>query len=46
MGGGVVARAGANVLMVVATLPSLDDAQRDRVIVTVAQMTLANSTSR
>jgi hypothetical protein len=46
MGGGLVARAGANVLMVVATLPSLDDAQRDRVIVTVAQMTLANAASR
>ena len=46
MGGGLVARAGGNVLMVVATLPSLDDPQRDRVIATVAQMTLANATVR
>jgi hypothetical protein len=46
MGGGLVARAGGSVLMGVATLPSLDDAQRDRVIATVAQMTLANATPR
>jgi hypothetical protein len=41
MGGGLVARAGTNVLMVVATLPSLDDATRDRVITTTAQLSLA-----
>jgi hypothetical protein len=46
MGGGLVARAGGNVLMVVGTLPSLDDTQRDRVIVTVAQMTIADATTR
>jgi hypothetical protein len=44
MGGGLVSRAGGNVLMVVATLPSLDDAQRDRVIATVAQLTFAGAT--
>ena len=42
MGGGLVARSGGNVLMVVATLPSLDDTTRDRVITTTAQLSLAN----
>ncbi|HUP71782.1 MAG TPA: hypothetical protein VM282_01925 [Acidimicrobiales bacterium] len=46
MGGGLVSRAGGNVLMVVATLPSLDDAQRDRVIATVARLTFAGATAR
>jgi hypothetical protein len=46
MGGGLVARVGGNVLMVVGTLPSLDDAQRDRVIAAMAQLMLANAVSR
>ena len=46
MGGGLVARAGGDVLMVVATLPSLDDATRDRVITTTAQLSLANAATR
>ncbi|MEO5841714.1 MAG: hypothetical protein ABIQ73_28140 [Acidimicrobiales bacterium] len=45
-GGGLVARLDGHVLMVSATLPSLDDAQRDRVVVVVAQSTLANVRSR
>jgi hypothetical protein len=45
-GGGLVARVDGHVLMVSATLPSLDDAQRDRVVVAVAQSTLANVRTR
>ena len=46
MGGGLVARVGGNVLMVVGTLPSLDDTQRDRTIAAMAQLMLANAVSR
>jgi hypothetical protein len=42
-GGGLVARVDGHVLMVAATLPALDDAQRDRVVVAVAQLALANA---
>jgi hypothetical protein len=42
VGGGIVTRVDAHVLMVVATLPSLDDEARDRAITAVARAALTN----
>jgi hypothetical protein len=45
-GGGIVTRVGGNVLMVVATLPALDDHARDRAISAVAHATLTAAAAR
>lgn len=46
VGGGIVTRVDGNVLMVVATLPALDDQARDRAISAVAHATLTAAAAR